>query len=423
MKILLISVNQERFPHPVFPIGAYIIAKSIMMKHEVDFVDLNLLTTEEALQRIREVQPDIIGISMRNLDNVVYLNYKSFIPELKVLVSQIRKDGYQGKIILGGAGFSIMPKEILDITEADYGIIGPGEKSFQKLLEKLQNHEDPPQLIINDAEDLYENPFTISQQLIELNAKFNFEWYKQFHGSIGITTKRGCNYNCIYCTYPIIEGRTCHLRKPEDVVNEMEFYLKTMGINYFLFTDSVFNDPVEHSRSIAQEIKRRELPVSWTGSFDLDNLTREDILLFKDTGCEGVDLGMDSGSNEVLKRYGKSCDTKAIYKATEECKLHDMPVYFNIILGGPGETEETLNETFSLLEKTEPESTGIVIGMRIYPKTPLYYLAIKEGVINIDTDLTEPHFYIAPEVKDCIVEIVKAESVKHPSWIIPGINY
>jgi radical SAM superfamily enzyme YgiQ (UPF0313 family) len=420
MKVLLISFNQERFPDPVFPKGIYTIAKSIILEHQVFFVDLNLETMDEALQKINEINSEVIGISLRNADNVLYPAFKSYMPELIEFISNIRSSGFNGKIILGGSGFSIMPTEILRLTGSDYGIVGPGERIFPKLISQLENKEKPSP-IINDFKSIYEEPFSCSDQLEDLNRKFNFEWYYKWGGCINITTKRGCPHNCIYCTYPIIEGKEYQLRKPKEVVNEIEYYVESMGIRHFFFTDSVFNDPIDYSCAIAEEILKRKLAIHWNGFFNPVNLNSKNLELFKNSGCDGIDLGVDSGSDLVLQNYGKNYDSKKIYQVVADCKSIEMPVLMSLLLGGPGETNQTLSETFEMLDKTDPIAALIFIGMRIYPQTPIYEISKREGLINAETDLTKACFYIAPQVKNFLLERVKQEAANHPSWVIPGL--
>ncbi|BBB91457.1 MAG TPA: lipid biosynthesis B12-binding/radical SAM protein [Methylomusa anaerophila] len=424
MKVLMISFNQECFPEPVFPIGAYYVAKSIVEDHEVEYIDRNLFSDEDVIKRIKEFQPDAVSIAFRNLDNTQYPLNKAFAPSLKSFISHIRAN-YTGPIVLGGSGFSIMPQEMLAYTGADYGIVGAGEVSFLSLLNQLNQLEKKEllmsPLIIGNQISLKFNK-AHSEKLQKLNEQFNFNWYYDEGGAIGITTKRGCPHRCIYCSYPLIEGTEYQLREPADVVNEIEYYLETMGIRHFFFTDSVFNDPSSHSVSIAAEIIKRKIPIEWTAYFSPANLNRDDLLLYKDSGCTGIDLGVESGSDSVLKHYGKNYNVEKILEVVKDCGSVNMPLLPNMLLGGPGETEETLSDTFEILQKINPKAVFMQVGIRIYPKTPIYYTALQEGIINDKTDLLTPHFYIAPAVKDFIIKKVEDEGTKHPNWFVPGLG-
>ena len=419
MKVLLVSFNQECFPEPVFPIGAYTIAKSLVDAHQVKFIDRNMSSDEEMISMINEFEPDVVGISFRNLDNTQFLSPKSYLPELKKIINYIRSNS-SVIIVIGGCGFSIMPNEILQYTKAEYGISGTGCKSFLNLLNQLEMKEFPVNPLLIDKENRKNYKETCPNKLKEINQEFNFDWYYNEGGNIGISTKKGCPHKCVYCPYPFIEGNKYQLRNIEDVVNEIQYYTETIGIRHFFFTDSIFNEPETHSVRIAKEIIKRKLSIEWTGYFNPSNLCRESIQLYKDSGCTGIDLGVESGSDRILKNYGKTYNIQKVYQIVEDCRIVNIPVLMSLLLGGPGETEQTLSETFKMLKTTNPKCVFIMAGIRIYPNTPIFQISIQEGIINDKTDLLNPHFYMAPPVKDIIFDIIEKKAKKNPNWFLPG---
>jgi len=128
MKILLISANTITAPYPVYPLGLDYVARAVEDNHQVKLADMNSLRDDEHLKEIIEgFSPDILGISLRNIDNTDVVDPTGFIGTYRKLIQKIR--GYSNaSIVLGGSGFTIFPEKILDSLNADYGIIGEGER-------------------------------------------------------------------------------------------------------------------------------------------------------------------------------------------------------------------------------------------------------------------------------------------------------
>ncbi|MEK6201077.1 MAG: cobalamin-dependent protein [Desulfobulbaceae bacterium] len=138
MKILLISPNTLTVPYPVYPIGLDYVAGAISDNHEVRIADLNCVDREALAASLLDFRPDIIGISIRNIDNTEAGGPLFFIEEYKELVSWLRARS-RAVMVCGGAGFTILPREIFTELELDYGIVGEGER-FSMLVEALENN-------------------------------------------------------------------------------------------------------------------------------------------------------------------------------------------------------------------------------------------------------------------------------------------
>lgn len=129
MKVLLISANTTNAPHSVYPLGLDYVAGALSPRHEVRILDMNLAAGPERLEAVlREGAPEVVGISIRNIDNVDALAAKSFIPGYERIVRFIREHTAV-PIILGGCGFSIFPGEMMSLLGADFGVVGEGNRS------------------------------------------------------------------------------------------------------------------------------------------------------------------------------------------------------------------------------------------------------------------------------------------------------
>ncbi len=427
MRILLISPNQEMLPDPVVPLGlAYLSSSLKAQRHEVQVLDLcfreNIAVALE--QAVSQWQPEVLGLSLRNVDNVAYPATVSYLPFYKELVRKCR-DLTSAPVFLGGSGFTLMPREILEYLGADGGVIGEGEETFPQILgdgKELSSHPLPGWVTPQDRSPIY--PACISD-LNSLPApdwgNLNLTEYFNRGGMGSLQTKRGCPFTCIYCTYPLIEGRGIRLRSPEKVAQDAQSLVQR-GIDNAFIVDNIFNHPERHAREVCRTLIERKIPLRWScyahPAYFSAPLAKE----MKEAGCTGVEFGTDSGSPRVLAKLGKNFSPEDIRRANRLAIEAGLEVCHSLSLGAPGETEETLRETFDLMEEIAPTAVIAMIGLRIFPRTGLARLAVEEGLISPSHDFLPPVFYIAPNLKEKIIDLAKGEATTHPNWIFPGLG-
>jgi radical SAM superfamily enzyme YgiQ (UPF0313 family) len=431
MKVLLVSANKEMLPDPVAPLGlAYIAAFLMDNDHQVDIVDLCFALDDEKTlaNKLKTYMPDIIGISIRNIDNVSFPNSVSYLSFYKDVVSWCRSCS-NAHIIVGGSGFTLMPLEILHYLNLDYGIIGEGEERFLEVITELSknrtNMEVPglinskstpqPEFAPTTFLDFDHIPFP-KRDLLDNDA------YMKYGGMGNIQTKRGCAFNCIYCTYPLIEGKEVRLRTPKRVVDEIEHMKEVCGIDTFFVVDNVFNYPPDHAQEICKEIIKREIRVRWSCYSNPAFITKELVGLMRDAGCTGIEFGTDSCVNVVLERLRKKFTLEDIRHASSICRKIGMSFCHDILLGAPGENMDTVSETLHIMEEIDPTALIIMIGIRIFPGTELASFAEREGMLSEDKLSLTPQFYISPAVSPFIVEFIKEYAQSHNNCIVPGQN-
>jgi radical SAM superfamily enzyme YgiQ (UPF0313 family) len=425
MKILLISPNVENLPDPVFPLGLAFIAASLKRNgYQCRVLDLCFEKDYEAAveSSVTSFRPDVVGLSLRNIDNVSYPNYISYLPFFAEVVKRIRLHT-SGIIVIGGSGFSLMPDEILHYLGGDFGIVGEGESSFVKLLERLEREkEDPKELprpgviahgpgIIADLEDI-SGPD---------RSAFDNAAYLKWGGMGNVQTKRGCPFNCVYCTYPIIEGKEIRVRSPERICGEIEEMME-QGIDHFFVVDNEFNYPIDHAEAICREMIRRNLSVQWGCYAHPGFVTPRLVELMLEAGCTGVEFGSDAANETMLKNLGKGFTLGDLQEASGICKKAGMPFCHSLLFGGPGETMQTVRETIKTIEEMSPRAVICMIGIRVFPRTRLSRIAVKEGIAHQEADFLRPVFYISPAVEKEILPFIKRFSKKAPTWIFPGLN-
>lgn len=429
MKVLLIDSN--RLIPPITPIGLAYLAASLKKEgHIVRILELCISEdVEKSISRcLSEFNPDIIGISIRNVDNVTYAHSVFYIPEIKQVVDCCKKLSVV-KIILGGPGFTLLPEKILNYCGLRIGIIGEGERTFPEVLRKIEKREDIKDIsgVVYLKESTYVRNAIQNMNSDDLNKipdperdLLNNEKYLRDGGMGNIQTKRGCSLNCIYCTYPLIEGRTFRLFSPSRVANELKMMIDHWGIDYVHFVDSTFNVPPEHAVKVCQEIIKRDIRVKWSPYINPRYLSKELLDLMIKAGCDGIVFGTDTGSDKMLVNMGKNFDVNSIKYASTLCKSAGMEFSHNLLLGGPGEDINTLEETLALMEEIEPTAVGIMAGIRIYPGSKVAEIAEAEGVIQKDEDLLIPKFYISSNIgKDALVERIHEFNQTHTNCFIP----
>ena len=401
-KILLISANRYTNPYPVYPIGVSYLKTYIQKNlphYQVDVFDFNLGNYASLIEKLKEYQPGYIGISLRNIDGANSFDRSSFISGYKEIVETIRANS-QVPVVIGGAGFSIYPQPVFDALRPDFGITGEGEQAWVNLISCLDEGKDYSQIeglvYYNKSNEFIRNPHVNYLKNLELQFEdsiIDFYWEKS--GMLNIQTKRGCCYHCIYCSYPVIEGRKIRTLNADLIVENLLRLNRKKGINYVFFTDSVFNLDKEYNMELAEKIIRSGLKIKWGAYFSPSNLTDEEMALYKQSGLTHIEFGTESLSDTQLKNYGKHFTFADVKAASDLALKHNIFYAHFLILGGYGETDRTICETMENSKQLNYTVFFPFVGMRIYPNTRLQQLAIEEGVISPSDLLLQPTYYIS----------------------------
>ncbi|MEI7731672.1 MAG: lipid biosynthesis B12-binding/radical SAM protein [Verrucomicrobiota bacterium] len=387
---------------------------------------LDLLMEGESLEEVlRTYRPDFIGVSLRNIDDVVIRKQEIYFGPL-ISISQTVRRVHPCPIILGGSGFSIFPERLLQFGEADFGIQGEGESSLLALLAALRNgghYQDIPGLVYwRDTQVVANAPrrAAIECQLSPEDRPAAVRaHYLGASGMLNLQTQRGCAHLCCYCTYPVIEGRA-HRRRPPEVVAEEMAQLQAQGVRYVFIVDSIFNSSARHVSDICEAILRRNVQMRWGCFLRPQGLTPDLMKLMARAGLVHIEYGSDSFCDSVLEAYGKRLTFADILHASELAWACKVDYCHFLICGGPGETMETLDEAFQNSLRLPNPVIMAVVGMRLYPGTPLHQRAICEGRVTAETDLLKPCYYLAPDLTaDQIFDKMRTFTTRSPSWI-PG---
>jgi len=418
VKVLLISGNTAESPYPVYPIGVSIVASTLRRKgYEVSLFDFlqQGCSHERLRERLQDFRPGAVGISIRNIDNVNAVHEVRYLDHVRAIVDTVRSVA-PVPVILGGSGFSLMPESILAHVGADYGIKGEGEDAFDGLLQTLANGKTPPENILHASSVLHGADLSAADYDADI-----LSFYREKSHFIPIQSKRGCIRTCTYCTYPVLEGADIRPRPVGDVVDEMETLLAGNTSDGLFIVDSLFNDAKGNYRSLVEEMARRGLNVPWTAFFGPSReLDDEIVALMRKTGLRTAELGADAMSDATLAGLGKGFGFADVVATNERFLRHDIATAHFYMVGGPGETAETLEEGIANVLSLRRTVNFFFLGIRIIPNTPLMRRALAEGVIKEGDDLLEPVYYLSPQIdREWVQQRLEEAFADKPHCIFP----
>ena len=400
---------------PAPPLGLGLVATATRQAgHEVTFLDL-LSETEPgvAVQRAIEAgSPEVIGMSVRNIDDQDIGSRRFLLEPVKDLVSACRT-GTDAPIVLGGAGYSMFPDAALAYLGADSGICGEGEAVFPALLERLQRGQDPsglPGVHVGGSGCQARRQFSPDLDCLPLPDDSLWLTVEPTTPDlwIPVQTRRGCPLDCTYCSTADIEGRAVRARSPELVVEHVR-QVADAGFERFFFVDNTFNFPLSYAMELCRRIAAGRLSIAWRCILYPHRVPEELVAAMAEAGCVEVSLGFESGSKGVLRALNKQFEPEEVRRISDLLAKHGIRRLGFLLLGGPGETRESVKESLAFADSLDLEMLKVTVGIRIYPRTPLERIALEEGVISGADDLLFPRFYLRPELENWILDMVPSQ--------------
>lgn len=411
MRVLLVYFNRARDLLPAPPIGlSYVASATRQAGHDVRMLDL--LGSARPLQDIREIvgafAPEVLGVSVRNIDNVVAQRPEWHLDELGRLLAAVRL-ATRAPVVLGGPAVSILGATALHRLDADFAIVGEGEQAFPRLLAALETtrrFEGIDGVCYRDGGTVRTTPPARLPRFGASGMEAWVDWpaYEARGGTWAIQTKRGCPLTCSYCAYPAIEGRAGRMRPAEEIVDEIEHVLARARPRTVEFVDSTFNVPEEHAHAICRAIIRRGLKVNLT-AMGVNPLGVSPTLfaLMREAGFNSMMITPEAASETTLRHLRKGFGVEHVRRTARLARDSGIASAWFFMLGGPGETRETVEETVSFVERHLNWRGCVSIfmtGIRILPGTELARHAAVEGALAGAPDLAEPTFYLSREVEE-----------------------
>ncbi|MBN1798227.1 MAG: cobalamin-dependent protein [Spirochaetales bacterium] len=413
MHILLINSNRYRFP-PVIPLGLEYLAGALEHSdHDCTVLDLCFAADpqKEIHAAIMKVRPDVAGISIRQIDTVLYRNNEFFLDQIKEYVGCCRR--HKLKVVLGGSGFSIMPEAVLHYTGADWGVAGPGEQTLPRLLDALKQGRP-----IERLWDGFDIPTGFS---FPRKKSVDYTPYLEKEGVVGFRTQLGCTENCFFC----VEGGKKLIFHPPAAVGKELAELKAVGFTDFHLCDSEFNQKLEHCIAVCKAIIRQARGINWSLYMKPEPFSAKLFSLLKESGAESLTLSLDTLSMRAAQHKKRKQAARFFDLAARE----DIKVAVDLSVGAPGEDASEVKAAIDFLDEQPVTTVGVNSYYRVYPGTALFDTvrrnhAYKKRLINFtsDNEFVHPVFFnLIPEQK--LAEIIDRRSKFRIEGLEMATNY
>jgi anaerobic magnesium-protoporphyrin IX monomethyl ester cyclase len=442
MRVMFVSVNQLKSYRPVLPIGMVTVATQVKTAgHDVRCVDLMFEEDEDQVIR-RETtafKPDVIGISIRNVDSLNLLEPAIYTPLAREVAECARAVRPEVKIVLGGAGFTTVPEDLMEFIGADYGIVGFAEETMTALLCAIEQGIEPsgiPGIIYYDRGHYHRKPPSFAldyRRVIPPDRSFYdpryFEYAFETHDDIErvpatVQTKKGCVLECVFCSNFLIDGTGVTSRDPISVADEVE-RIAADGMDRFEIVDGVFNLPLHNALGILQEFEKRGLRMRWSCMINPGAVNSELVELMAKTGCREVEFGTDSCNNRVLGILKKNFRKRQVYEVHRMFRDAGIRTMHCLFIGSPGDDGDSVRETFDVMDELVPADGSDshvywTFGLRICRGTELFNIAVREGLIQGNECFLVPKYYVSPQVRNNgeLLEEIRQRVLRNKNWYL-----
>lgn len=397
MRILLVVYDNDSYIH-VFPLGlAYIAAIYKKSGHEVVIYnqDAYHYPDEHLTEYLNKNTFDIVGVSVI----AGYYQYRKLLIISRVINAAKNRPFY----VIGGHGPSPEPEFFLRKTGADLVVIGEGEETALEIVEAIDRKRDfnsvkgiaylKDSKCIKTAErPLIRNIDKITFPAFEL---FPMDYYtliraphiKDNERCMPVISGRGCTFNCNFC-YRMDKG--FRPRSPENIIEEIELLKRNYRVRYIIFQDELLMSSVKRTQELCGAFIKAKLGIRWSCNGRLNFAKPEALRLMKEAGCAFINYGIEAVDDQVLKNMNKALTVKQIIAGIEDTVASGISPGLNIIFGNIGDTKETLRKGVEFLLKYDDQAQLRTIRpVTPYPGSPLYYYAIKNGLLKDAEDFYE----------------------------------
>jgi len=376
----------KAYQHPPFPpLGlGYLAAVLEKNNFPVDVIDCQalMLSQEGFREEIKKRQPNVVGFTAST---------RTYNSALRI--AAIAKQMHPNCVtVLGGPHATFWDNEALDeCPQLDVIVRKEGENTMLELaqrIEKGKSYFDVVGTTCRKNGEIVRNPDRpYIENLDELPFPARHLWpldvLRKYEDIFYLTTSRGCVYWCEFCAAVRMFGRRYRFRSAKNVGDELEFLNKTYGATQFTFCDDAFTVDQPRIEELCREIRNRGLKIKWNCGTRVDMITKELLLKMRAAGCVSVWFGVESGSQHVLNEMKKGISTEQTIRAinwVRELGLKPVP---NVLIGFPGETEESAWRTIKFAEKISPDEVAFFNIATPLPGTPMFDRVKENGWLRI----------------------------------------
>jgi anaerobic magnesium-protoporphyrin IX monomethyl ester cyclase len=390
MRVLLIAYDNESY-NSLFPTNLGYIA-AVLKQNSIDVdiycQDIHHWPETHLTEYLDKNRYDVVGLG-------VIGGYYQFW-KMKKISYAIHKSKNRPLYVLGGHGPTPEPEYFLTISGADCIIMGEGEDTIVELLSNVADgspldgvkgiaYRDNDQIIVNERRPLIKDIDSIPFPAYD---EFPVHQYRKFRAanssatdfSLQMMSGRGCPFKCNFC-YRMDKG--LRIRSNESIIEEISFLKKEYGITYIIFADELMMTSISRINNLCEDFIKKKIAVKWCCNGRLNYAKKDALRLMKTAGCVFINYGIESFDDEILKNMNKVLTTEIIEKGIRSTLDAGISPGYNIIWGNIGENLDTLRKSVDFLLKYDDcAQLRTIRPVTPYPGSPLYYYAIKEGLID-----------------------------------------
>ncbi len=338
------------------------------------------LTIAETVERANAVGPDAVGISC---------NYSPLHNVTIDLAAAFRKVNTHAVIFTGGNHATATAEYLLNSAAGniDAVCLGQGERSVLNFLEKVAEkkkfneidgiayldqhiyHENPRMPLVKHLDDV---PFP-AYDLVDM----------KLYDRYNIIAARGCPYQCTYCASNIIVTKVSY-RSAKNIIDEVELLMTQYGDKLFWFSDDTFTANIKFSNQLMDEIEFRGIKFRWSCLTRVNNTSEDLLKRMKRNGCEYISYGVESGNVEILSKMNKHITLDEIKSTIMMTKSVGLKVYAFFLIGYPGETRKSVEDSFELIREIKPDGVSYAVVIPL-PGTPMWRELDRMGLIHLNT--------------------------------------
>jgi hypothetical protein len=414
MRIAFVSGNREHLPDPVVPLGVLYMMSAAGSAHEKQLIDLCFEADPYTHldEQLAAFKPDLVAVSMRNIQNADYTGTSTTLDHYDQILRTIRSRT-TAPVVMGGGGFSVIPHELMQRFDLDFGVVGEGETPFAMLVNSLtQGQRDVAgiQNLLTRGEPqtlpgLKRADFMDIRTGVRPDRRWVDTRYYERSGITSIQTKRGCAMQCEYCTYPLIEGRTVRQRTGDAVAEEWQAMVEAHpAISHVFVVDSVFNLPPHHAREVSEALIAHGNRTPWTCYLNPIRFDPSLAEVMVRAGCAGVEIGSDSGTDAGLLRLKKGFTTQQIEATSRVCRDAGIKDCHTFILGTREESLDDVRRSLDFIEALDPY--GAIL------------MAFKDDREAVDTELAAR----LGAFREQVLEIMLERARDRTRWVVPSLG-
>ena len=406
MKVLLIELPTARPSMPSMSLASLKSYVNEKTEHSAKILDLSFRKNkyEKILkEKIRNENPDLIGLSIFSFNCQQALNMASFI-----------KENFNVKILFGGVHTILDPEDVIKHKQVDFVCTGEGELVLRDLLNSNLNGKNIEGVWYREGEEIIRNPRRELIQDLD-NLPFpdwdDFElkkYFLVFNNHLPIYASRGCPYGCTYCSNHALKqklkGKYVRAKSADRVLEEVELRIKQYykkGLRYFFFYDDTFIMDRNFILEFCKKYKEKQYYklVKYSVNVRANLVTEEIIKTLKESGCYEVRMGIESGNDYIRnKLYKRNMSEEQIFNAINLFRKYNLRFKVQFIIGAPYETVEMMEQTLEMAKKVNADSELFPVLMPL-PSTEMKEICEKEGLIEQVGFDDAQNMYTSPVIK------------------------